>query len=112
MSHMVHISGGERQIELERLQKTATKIIFTNIECYEERMSKLHLPSVNSFLFSTSENYFSKISGDPSHPLFNRIRLNTFKTSSRKPVKYRTEKCRTEKRKKSFFQFFMKHFNS
>ena len=98
--------------ELERLQKTATKIIFTDIECYEERMSQLHLPTVNSFLFSTAENYFSKISEDPSHPLFSRVRLNTFKTSSRKPVKYRTEKCRTEKRKKSFFQFFMKHFNS
>ena len=98
--------------ELERLQKTATKIIFTDIDCYEERMSQLHLPTVNSFLFSTAENYFSKISEDPSHPLFSRVRLNTFKTSSRKPVKYRTEKCRTEKRKKSFFQFFMKHFNS
>ena len=31
--------------ELERLQKTATKIIFTDIECYEERMSQLHLPT-------------------------------------------------------------------
>ena len=46
-------------------------------------------------------------SEDPSNPLFSRIRLNTFKTSSCKPVKYCTEKCRTEKRKKSFFFNFL-----
>ena len=85
------------------IQKTGTKIIFTDIE----RISQLHLPTVNSFLFSTADNYLSKISEDPSHPLFSRVRLNTctFKTSSRRPVKYRTEKCRTEMREKSFFQF-------
>ena len=97
--------------ELERLQKTATKIIFTDTELYEERLSLLNLTPVNDFLFSTAEKYFSKISENSSHPLFSRIRFNTFKTSSRKPVKYRTEICRTEKRKKSFFQFFMRHFN-
>ena len=97
--------------ELERLQKTATKIIFTDTELYEERLSLLNLTPVNDFLFSTAEKYCSKISENSSHPLFSRIRFNTFKTSSRKPVKYRTEICRTEKRKKSFFQFFMRHFS-
>ena len=87
-------------IFLAEKDKTELERLFIDIECYEEHMSQLHLPTVNSFLFSTAENdYFSKISDDPSHPIFSRITLNTFKTSSRKPVKYSTEKCRTEKRK-------------
>ena len=69
------------ETELECLQKTATRTIFIDIECYEERMSQLHLPTVNSFLFSTDENKFSKIFEDPSHHLLSRIRVNTFKTS-------------------------------
>ena len=97
--------------ELERLWKAATKIIFTDTEFNEERLSLLNLTPVNDFLFSAAKKYFSKISENSSHPLLSRKRFNTFKTSSRKPVQYRTEICRTEKRKKSFFQFFMRHFN-
>ena len=97
--------------ELERFQKTATKIIFTDTELYEERLSLLNLTPVNDFSFSTAEKCFSNISENLSHPLFSRLRFNTFKTFSRTPVTNRTEICRTEKRKKSFFQIFMRHFN-
>ena len=48
--------------ELERIQKTATRIIFTDTESYEERLSLLNLSSVNDFLFSTAESSFSRIS--------------------------------------------------
>ena len=54
---------------------------------------------------------FSKIGENSSHPLFSRMRFNTFITSSSKPVKYRTEICRMEKGKMIFFKFFMRHFN-
>ena len=44
--------------ELKRLQKTATRIIFTDTESYDERLSLLNLTSVNDFLFPTAESYF------------------------------------------------------
>ena len=100
--------------KLEKLQKTSSKIVLTEVDDYFSRLDQLNLPKTDEFLFSVCAHYFSKVSEDPSHSLVNRIKINNFKTSSRKPVisKYHPEKCRTEKRKKSFFQFFMWHYNA
>ena len=44
--------------ELERIQKTATRIIFTDTEFYEERLSLLNLSSVNNFFIFYSRELF------------------------------------------------------
>ena len=45
--------------ELERLQKTATKIIFADTELYEERLSLLNLTSVNDFIILEPPFFYS-----------------------------------------------------
>ena len=62
---------------------------------------------INDFLFPTAESYFCKMSENSSHPLSSRTQFKTFKTSSRRPVKYRTEIYRTEKEKKEIFLNFL-----
>ena len=64
------------------------------------------------FVCDISAKHFLKIADDPTHPLFHYIQRNTGRMSSRKPTIYRPEQCRTTKRAKSFFQFFMSFFNN
>ena len=71
----------------------------------------LNLPTVSEFLFDVCASHFSKIAEDPSHPLFNRVIFNTFRTSSRGAARFYPGKCHSETYRNRFFQFFMSHFN-
>ena len=95
---------------LERIQRSATRTILPDLS-YEERLSFLVLPTISDFICDISAKHFLKIADDPTHPLFNYIQRNTCRMSSRKPTVYRPELCRTTKRAKTFFQFFMSFFN-
>ena len=72
----------------------------------------LTVPSLNDFIFSLCQNHFDKILTDQSHPLFSRITMNDCKRSLRASNIFRPDKARTQKRAKSFFQFFMRFSNN
>ena len=69
------------------------------------------LPILARFLLELSQRHFSKIASDSSHPLFSRIMFNSCRMSSRNNTLYRPQRCRTQKRAKSFFQFFLSESN-
>ena len=108
-----HFLTDADKLLLEKLQRYATRIILPNIELYDDRLTILGMPHVDDFLMSLCCDHFLKISNDSTHPLHNRIHLNTHRISSRKAKvdKYRPSICRTVKRQKSFFEFHMRFFN-
>ena len=53
-----------------------------------------------------------KVVADHTHPLFSRITMNSCKTSTQAATTFRPEKARTQKRAKSFFQFYMRFSNN
>ena len=89
---------------LEKVQRTATRVILPDQE-YEDRLEMLSLPTLARFLLELSQRHFSKIAGDSSHPLFSRIIFNNCRMSSRNNTLYRPQRCRTQKRAKSFTNF-------
>lgn len=95
---------------LERLQRTATRIILPD-KSYEERLHELQLPLINDFLFTLSASHFNKILNNPAHPLHSRIIFNKCRTSSRAPTRFKPKRCKTSKRGDSFFNVFMNSFN-
>ena len=78
-------------------------------------LALLSLPGLNDFIFSICANHFESISANPNHPLFNHIIFNNLKRSFRV-----TNACSvcfpeialTQKRSKTFFQYFMRYFNN
>jgi len=92
--------------KLELIQRTATRIILPERDSYTTRLNKLSLPTVSEFLFDVCASHFSEIAEDPSHPLFNRVTFNTFRTSSRKATKFYPGKCHTETSEIVFFSFY------
>ena len=96
---------------LEAIQRSATRIIFPD-HTYDDRRCMLTVPSLNDFIFSLCQNHFDKILTDQSHPLFPRITMNNCKRSLRASTIFRPDKARTQKRAKSFFQFFMRFSNN
>ena len=68
-------------------------------------------PSLAKFLHELSQRHFSKIVSDSSHPFFSRVSFNTCWMSSRNKTIYKTGRCRTQRRAKSFFPFFMSERN-
>ena len=101
--------------KLEQVQRTATRIILhvPDFE-YAHRLVILALPQLNDFIFDLCEKHFRKIRENPSHPLFNRIIVNTCRTYSRTTGAniFRPAISRTHKRARSLFQFFMCHSNN
>ena len=99
--------------KLESVQRTATRIMLPDLE-YTDRLDILAMPQLNNFIFDLCEKHFRKIRENPSHPLFNRIIVNTCRTSSRTTGAniFRPAIYRTHKRARSFFQFFMCHSNN
>ena len=95
----------------ESIQLTPTRIILPETDSYTTRLNKLSLSTVSEFLFDVCASDFTKIAEDPSHPLFNRVIFNTFRTSSRRAPKFYPGKCHTETYRYGFFQLFMSHFN-
>ena len=98
-------------VRLERIQRSATRTILPDL-CYEERLEFLNLSSLHDFILDQSKRHFVKIADDQTHPLFNRIFRNECRTSSRCKTIFRPKLCRSQKRAKSFFPFFMTHFNN
>lgn len=100
--------------KLESIQCTATKFILPNTESYEARLDILAIPKIEEFLMSLCTSYFLKIANDTSHPLFTHIVFNNQRISSRRAAvdKYRPPKCRTAKRQRAFFPFYMQFFTS
>ena len=96
---------------LESVQRSATRIIFPDLS-YDDRRCMLAVPVLNDFIFSLCQNHFDKIVADHTHPLFSRITMNNCKTSTRATTTFRPEKARTQKRAKSFFQFYMRFSNN
>ena len=68
-------------------------------------------PSLAKFLHELSQRHFSKIVSDSSHPFFSRVSFNNCWMSSRNKTIYKTGRCRTQRRAKSFFPFFMSERN-
>jgi hypothetical protein len=96
---------------LERIQRSASRMILPDLS-YSERLQVLALPTVYDFIFELSKCHFLRIADDPTHPLYNRIPRNFSRVSSRNNTIFRPKKCRTQKRAKSFFPFFMTYFNN
>ena len=97
---------------IERIQRTCTRVIFPDLE-YEQRIEKLDIPLLCDFLHDLGARHFCRIASDPSHPLFDRICFNQGRMSlRRKATTYRPKRANTQKRAKSFFNFYMSHFNS
>ena len=96
---------------LEKIQRSATRTILPDFS-YEDRLEILCLPTVYNFIFELSKTHFTRIADDPEHPLFSRVIKNFSRTSSRNNTVFRPKKCRTQKRAKSFFPFFMSYFNN
>ena len=100
------------KIRIERIQRTCTRVIFPDLE-YDERIEKLGIPMLNDFLHDLCAKHFCRIASNPCHPLFERINFNQRRTSSRRNATiYRPLKANTQKRAKSFFNFYMTHFNN
>ena len=92
------------------MRKHSTRVILPDQE-YEDRLEMLSLPILARFLLELSQRHFSKIASDSSHPLFSRIIFNNCRMSSRNNTLYRPQRCRTQKRAKSFFKFFISESN-
>ena len=73
---------------------------------YPDRLAILNMTMLSEFLFELSLSHFNKIRHDEGHPLFDRLVFNKNRTSSRVQCVFCLKKCRTEKRSRSFFQFF------
>ena len=63
-------------------------------------------------LLKQFDTALDKIVANHTHPLFFRITVNNCKTSTRATTTFRPEKARTQKRAKSFFQFYMRFSNN
>ena len=99
---------------LECIQRSATRIILPDVT-YEERLAHLSIPALNDFIFECCEVDFNKISKDVNHPLYSRMVFNNLKISSREKnvsSTFRPAIARTQKKARSFFQFFMRFFNN
>ena len=98
---------------LERIQRSATRIILPFSDDYQQRLDNLTLPTISTFLHTSCSEHFTKIANDNHHPLNSRINVNTNRTSARRAKidKYRPSKCRTTKRQNTFFEFYMRFFN-
>jgi hypothetical protein len=96
---------------LEQVQRHATRIIAPDIHGYEERLRALGLMTLEVFIMTSSQNHFNSILSNPEHPLHERLSFNTGRTSSRKPQTFRPPRCRTTKRKDSFFIHFMEKYD-
>jgi hypothetical protein len=97
--------------KLETVQKSACKIILPDCDAYNDRLVILNLPSLEIFVNEQSLKLFSKIKNNINHPLYSRLSFINRRTSSRRNFIFSLEKCRTEKRKRSFLQLFMKAYN-
>ena len=96
---------------LESVQKSATRIIFSDLS-YDDRRCMLAVPVLNDFILSLCQNHFDKIVADHTHPLFSRITMDNCKTFTRATTTFRPEKAGTQKRAKKFFQFYMRFSNN
>ena len=95
--------GNQKCERLEKVQRDALKVIKPDLE-YEERLECLHIPRLRDFLFDISYAHFLKIVDNKSHPVFSELIFNNAsRTSSRAKCILQTKLCRTEKRRKSFF---------
>ena len=104
------LSEGDKN-KLKKIQRTASRFILPELS-YDDRLAILELPSVCDFIITLGERHFNKIASDPQHPLFSRVHFNTCsRISSRRNTIFRPVVCRTQKRAKSFFPFFMSYLN-
>ena len=90
----------------ESVQRSITRIIFADLS-YDDRRCILVIPVLNDFIFSSCQTHFDKIVTDHTHPLFSRIIMNNYKTSTRAATTFRPEKARTQNRAKIFFSSFI-----
>lgn len=107
-----YLTSKENLSKLERVQKTAFKVMLPDFISYEERLEFLQLHTIEDYIEALSKEHFSKIMCNNDHPLYNRLAFNNSRTSSRYCFIFKTVTYRTEKRKKSFFPHFMSIFNS
>jgi exonuclease III len=97
------------QTRLEQVQRTATRFILPGPD-YTTRLKELDLPPLSQFIYGSSLAHIHKIAGSPSHPLNERVLVNTNRKSSRTSRMFYTKTARTSKRCRSFFHFFMSKF--
>ena len=94
------------QARLEQVQRHATRIILPDLD-YFTRLDILELPMLSDFIYYMSQSLFNKIASNIDHPLHNKIKVNTNRTSSRKPTNFYPARTRTTKRANSYFPYFM-----
>ena len=73
------------QERLERVQCHAKCIVLPDPN-YLEMLEALELSTLSSCIYDISQNLFYKIVNNIKHPLHDRIKVNTNRTSSRKPT--------------------------
>jgi hypothetical protein len=95
---------------LEKVQRTATRILSPDTDGYENRLDRFSMQTLSGFISDYSRHYFSKILGDCRHPLHNKIVFNRNRTSQRTKHLFNPPLCRTEKYRNSFFPYFMSNF--
>lgn len=98
--------------KLEKVQRSAFKIILPDCHSYEERLALLNASTLEDFILTLSKAHFGKILCNPEHPLHGRLTFNNRRTSSRYNFLFYLKKTGTAKRNNSFFPYFMSHFNS
>ena len=89
------------QERLERVQRHATRIILPDLN-YLERLEALELSTLSSFIYDISQDLFYKIVNNSKHPLHDRIKVITNRTSFRKPTAFYPPRPKTTKRANSF----------
>ena len=62
---------------LERIQRSATRIMLPFSDDYEQRLDNLALPTISAFLHTSCSDHFTKKANDDNHPLNSRIKINT-----------------------------------
>ena len=92
--------------DIERCQRLAMRIIFSDLEHYDDRLAAANLLPLNDLLNDICHKYVHRILSDDNHPLHNRLLLN--KTRLRRSTRNSEgticmPKCRTEKRKCGIF---------
>ena len=68
---------------LERIQRSATRIMLPFSDDYEHRLDNLALPTISTFLHISCSEHFTKIAYDDHHPLNSWIKINTNRRSAR-----------------------------
>jgi hypothetical protein len=98
-----HFLSNTQKEKLEKVQKIALKYIEPEFTNYEEALKNCAVPSIGEFVTGQCISLFKKVSKNKNHKLHNCLPAKRTRLVRNCTSEYVTERCRTEKRKNSFF---------